>query len=65
MKKRGAAFTVGIMICATVVSKLLGMLRQRMLAEKLGDGVFAVAFSAASKIPRSGFDIWLSAAIVA
>lgn len=65
MKKRGAAFTVGIMIGATVVSKLLGMLRQMMLAEKLGDSVFAVAFSAASKIPLSVFDILLSAAIVA
>lgn len=65
MKKGRAAFTVGLMIGATVVSKLLGMLRQIMLAKRLGDGVYAVAFSAASKIPLSVFDILLSAAIVA
>ena len=65
MKEKRAGFTVGAMICATVVSKLLGMLRQIMLAKRLGGGVYAVAFSAASKIPLSVFDILLSAAIVA
>lgn len=65
MKTRRSEFTVAIMIMATALSKLLGMVRQILLAQRLGDGVFAVSFSAASKIPLSVFDILLSAAIVA
>lgn len=65
MKTRRSGFTVTVMIIATALSKLLGMARQIMLAKRLGDGVFAVSFSTASKIPLSVFDILLSAAIVA
>ncbi len=65
MKTGRSGFTVTVMIIATALSKLLGMARQIMLAGRLGDGVFAVSFSAASKIPLSVFDILFSAAIVA
>lgn len=64
MKTGKAAATVAAMTAATIISKLLGMVRQIMLARRLGDGVYAVAFAAASKIPLSVFDMLFSAAIL-
>lgn len=64
MKKSGAVRTVAIMIAATIFSKLLGVVRQIIFAKHLGDGIYAVAFAAASKVSLSIFDILFSAAIL-
>lgn len=62
--KNSAAKTVAAMIAATLLSKLLGLVRQIIFASILGDGVYAVAFAAASKITLSVFDMLFSAAIL-
>lgn len=62
--KNKAGATVALMMGATVLSKLLGMLRSAFLASHYGTGVEAEAFSAASRIPLSFFDMLFSAAIL-
>lgn len=64
-KNGGAALTVALMIAATVVSKVLGLIRNTLLASHYGTTEAANAFSAALRIPLSFFDLLLSAAIVA
>lgn len=66
MKKRTprAGITVAVMIAATLLSKLLGMIRQMILASVLADSMEGVAFAAASKIPLSIFDMLFSAAVL-
>lgn len=59
-----AGFTVAAMILATLLSKLLGMLRQVMIASALADSMEGVAFAAASKIPFAIFDMLFSAAVL-
>ena len=59
-----AGFTVAAMILATLLSKLLGMLRQVMIASTLADSMEGVAFAAASKIPFAIFDMLFSAAVL-
>ena len=56
--------TIFLMIAATLVSKVLGMIRSMMTAWILGDSTEAVAFAAASKIPGAIFDFLFSAAIL-
>lgn len=56
--------TVIFMMAATVLSKVLGMLRSVLLASHYGTGSAAAAFSAASRIPLSFFDMLFSTAIV-
>lgn len=56
--------TIFFMIAATLVSKVLGMIRSMMTAWILGDSAEAVAFAAASKIPGAIFDFLFSAAIL-
>lgn len=56
--------TVSLMVLATLLSKALGLLRNMLLLWHYGTGVEANAFSAASKIPLSFFDLLFSAAIV-
>lgn len=56
--------TVAFMMGATVLSKVLGMLRSVLLASHYGTGSDAAAFSAASRIPLSFFDMLFSAAIL-
>lgn len=58
------AVTVGIMISATLLAKVLGMLRSVLLASHYGTGTAAAAFSAASRIPLSFFDLLFSASIL-
>ncbi len=62
--KHKAGMTVAMMMGATVVAKLLGMLRSTLLASHYGTGMEAEAFSAASRIPLSFFDMLFSAAIL-
>lgn len=52
------------MMAATVLSKLLGMLRSVLLARHYGTTWRTDAFTTASRIPLAVFDIFLSAAIL-
>ncbi len=63
-KKKRSLLTVLFMILAMVISKLLGMLRSVLLASAYGISEEATAFSAASRIPLSFFDIVFASAIL-
>ncbi len=64
-EKKGRAFkTIGIMMGATVISKLLGMLRGVLQAGAYGTLPEANAFTAASKLPLAFFDMLLAAAVM-
>jgi len=63
-KNKSALKTVSFMMAATVLSKLLGFLRNVLLAASYGTGNEATAFSAASRIPLSFFDIFFGSAIL-
>lgn len=52
------------MMAATVAAKIFGLLRSMLMAWQYGTGSEAVAFSAASRIPLSFFDLLFSAAIL-
>lgn len=62
--QRKNAFTVFMMIAATLLAKLLGMFRGVFLAASYGTDIQAEAFAAASKIPLTFFDLLLGAAIL-
>lgn len=64
-KAKSAALTVTLMMGATVISKVLGLIRNTLLASHYGTTEAANAFSAALRIPLSFFDLLFSAAIVA
>ncbi len=63
-KKGKAVKTIGIMMGATVISKLLGMLRGVLQAGAYGASPEADAFTAASKLPLAFFDMLLAAAVM-
>lgn len=54
---------VGLMMAATVLAKLLGLLRSVWLASLYGAGMEAEAFSAASRLTLTVFDVVLGAAV--
>ena len=62
--KKHAVLTVLSMVAAMVLSKGLGMVRSMCMASAYGTGWQANAFSAASRIPLSFFDLLFSAAIL-
>ena len=62
-KKMRSGITVLFMIFAMIISKFLGMLRGVLLASAYGIGEKATAFSTASRIPVSFFDIIFASAI--
>lgn len=62
--KTKAVKTVGIMMGATVIAKLLGMLRGVLQAGAYGTLPEADAFVAASKLPLAFFDMLLAAAVM-
>lgn len=68
MKKQNlfqnAGATVALMIGATLVSKVLGMLRQMMTASIFAASMEGIAFSAASGIPLAIFDMLFSTAVL-
>lgn len=57
--------TVGVMAVLTLVGKVLGLYRDRLLAVHYGTGMAANAFSTASRIPRVFFDAVFASAITA
>ena len=63
MKKRGAMGTYIVMVVAVVLSKLLGMVRNMLLARFYGTGALADAFTAASSLPLTVYDVTLGTAI--
>ncbi len=63
-KKGRAAKTVAVMMGATVIAKLLGMLRGVLQANAYGTSYQANAFTAASKLPLAFFDMFLAAAVL-
>lgn len=63
-KTKSASFTVSMMIVAMLISKILGMLRGVLLAAIYDISESATAFSAASRIPLSFFDIIFASAIL-
>ena len=57
--------TIGIMMLITLVGKVLGLYRDRLLAVHYGVGMEANAFYTASRIPRVFFDAVFASAIAA
>lgn len=56
---------IGGVMLITLASKLLGLLRDRLLAVTYGTGMYANAFLTASRIPRVFFDTLFASAIAA
>lgn len=63
MKKKGAVGTYLVLVAAVLFSKLLGMLRTILIAGFYGTSPQADAFSAASTLPLTVYDITLGTAI--
>ncbi|MCI8387305.1 MAG: murein biosynthesis integral membrane protein MurJ [Clostridiales bacterium] len=63
-KESKAVKTVVVMMGATVIAKLLGMLRGVLQARCYGTTPEANAFTAASKLPLAFFDMFLAAAVL-
>jgi len=61
---RRPVIIVALMMGATVLAKLLGMLRTILLASNYGTGMEASAFSIASRVPLTFFDLLFSSAIL-
>ena len=56
---------IGTVMFITMAGKLLGLLRDRLLATNYGTGMYANAFLTASRIPRVFFDMLFASAIAA
>ncbi len=56
--------TIVAMTAAALLSKVLGLIRQMLIASSLGGSVYATAFSVASKLPLAIYDMFFAAAIV-
>lgn len=63
-KKQRSALTVTLMMGATLLSKVFALLRTVFMANRYGTGVSAQAFSQASHIPLTLFDIAFGAAVL-
>ncbi len=64
LTKTNTAFTAVFMVCATLGAKILGMLRDILIASMYGTQTAeAIAFSSASRIPVLFFDIALGSAV--
>ncbi len=67
MSEKGnqAVKTVSLMMLITLFGKLLGLLREQLLAANYGTDMTAAAFLLASRIPRTFFDVIFASAISA
>jgi len=63
MKKENAARTVGFIFFAIVLSKVFGQVREMAIANFYGMGIEAAAYTAASRLPVSFFDMILGSAV--
>lgn len=57
--------TISFVMLITLIGKVLGLYRERLLAVSYGTDMYANAFSMASKIPRVFFDVLFASAIAA
>ena len=57
--------TISFVMLITLIGKLLGLYRDRLLAVSYGTEMYANAFSTASRIPRVFFDVLFASAIAA
>jgi len=57
--------TIGLVMALTLIGKLLGLLRDRLLTINYGSGMATNAFLTASRIPRVFFDAVFASAIAA
>ncbi len=64
-EKKSPVKTVSLMMIITLVGKVLGLLRDRLLTTNYGSGMEASAFLTASRIPRVFFDTVFASAISA
>ncbi len=65
MAGKNTVKAVGFMMMITLVGKLLGLVREQLLAANYSIGVQATAFMTASRIPRTFFDAVFASAISA
>ena len=67
MSEKGnqAVKTVSFMMLITLLGKILGMVREQLLAANYGTDMQAAAFLLASRIPRTFFDVIFASAISA
>ena len=65
MSEKGnqAVKTVSFMMLITLLGKILGMVREQLLAANYGTDMQAAAFLLASRIPRTFFDVIFASAI--
>ena len=59
-----AVKTVSLIVFATAFSKVLGLMRDMLMAHLYGGSAQNAAFATASRIPRDFFDIFLGAAVL-
>lgn len=64
-KKNNAVKAVSFMMLITLVGKVLGLVREQLLAANYGNGMAANAFTTASLMPRTFFDAVFASAISA
>ncbi len=64
-QKDNSTKTISIVMVITLLGKVLGLLRDRLLAVNYGTGMAANAFYTASRIPRVFFDAVFASAIAA
>lgn len=64
-KKNNSTKTISVVMVITLVGKVLGLVRDRLLAVNYGTGMQANAFYTASRIPRVFFDAVFASAIAA
>lgn len=64
-KRDNATKTISIVMVITLLGKVLGLVRDRLLAVNYGTGMRANAFYTASRIPRVFFDAVFASAIAA
>ena len=63
--KKHIASTALLMVFVTLMSKVLGLLRDMLLASTFGTGVSAAAYEAASRLPITLFDFALGGVVTA
>ena len=66
MSEKGnqAVKTVSFMMLITLFGKILGMVREQLLAANYGTDMQAAAFLLASRIPRTFFDVIFASAFL-
>lgn len=65
MKQQKVLKTAGLMACATLLAKVLGLVRDSLIAAYFSTGIEADAFLTASKLPTMLFDMVLGGVITA